>query len=230
MAIKVLIIDDDPDVASMLRDSLVQEDYAVEVVHGVKEALRRAYAFQPDLVLLDFVMPGVGGWNLLGRLRELSDVPVIILSSIDDEDEKVRAFDLGADDYVTKPFGMPELKARIQAVLRRASLPPSKGSYLLRFDDDQLVLDPSSRKVTVRGESVDLTPTEYRLFLYLAYNSGRVLTHTQILEGVWGVGYENSLPSVKVYISRLRDKLEADPRNPRYVMTQRGSGYYLARD
>ena len=230
MAIKILIIDDDLEMASSLQRALMQEDYAVDVVSGMGEGLRRAYAYQPDLILLDLVAPGLDGWDLLGRIRELSDVPVIILSIVDDEDDKVRAFDLGADDYVTKPFGMQELKARIQAVLRRASLPPSKGSYLLRFDDDQLVLDPSSRKVTVRGETVNLTPTEYRLFLYLAYNSGRVLTHNQILEGVWGAGYENSLPSVKVYISRLRDKLESNPREPRYVLTQRGSGYYLARD
>jgi two-component system KDP operon response regulator KdpE len=230
MAVKILIVDKDPEMASILQRSLVREDYVVEVVQGRKEALRRAYAFQPDLVLLDLAMPGADGWDLLGRIRELSDVPVIILSAVDDEDDKVRAFDLGADDYVTKPFGMQELKARIHAVLRRASLPPSKGSYLLRFDDDQLVLDPSSRKVTLRGESVDLTPTEYKLFLYLAYNSGRVLTHGQILEGVWGVDYETSLPSVKVYISRLRDKLEPNPREPRYILTQRGSGYYLSRD
>jgi DNA-binding response OmpR family regulator len=169
----------------------------------------------------------VNGWDLLRRMRELSDVPVIILSAIDNEDDKVRGFDLGADDYVTKPFGMQELNARIQAVLRRASMPPSRESHLLRFDGDQLIIDPTSHRLTVRGHDVALSPTEYRLLLYLAYNAGRVLNHRQILDNVWGPGYEASQTAIKVYIRRLRNKIEPDPRHPRYILTQRGAGYYL---
>jgi two-component system KDP operon response regulator KdpE len=224
---KILIVDDDPELTQLLHRSLSRDGHEVQVVHDARDGLRQAYAFQPGLVLLDILMPGVNGWDLLRRVRELSDVPVIILSAVDNEDDKVRGFDLGADDYVTKPFGMQELKARIQAVLRRASMPPSKESHLLRFDSDQLVIDPTSHRLAVRGQDVTLSPTEYRLLLYLAYNAGQVLNHRQILDNVWGPGYEASNTAIKVYIRRLRSKIEPDPRQPRYILTQRGAGYYL---
>jgi two-component system KDP operon response regulator KdpE len=227
-ATKILVVDDDPELTRLLKRSLSRDGHEVQVVHEGRHGLRYAYTFQPGLVLLDILMPGMNGWDMLRRMRELSDVPVIVLSAIDNEDDKVRAFDLGADDYVTKPFGMQELKARIQAVLRRASMPPSQESHLLQFDGDQLVIDPSSHRLSVRGANVDLSPTEYRLLLYLAYNAGRVLNHNQILDNVWGPGYEASRGAVKVYIRRLRNKLEADACQPRYIITQRGAGYYLA--
>jgi DNA-binding response OmpR family regulator len=226
-ATKILVIDDDPKLTQQLHRSLSGDGHEVQVVRDARDGLRHAYAFQPGLVLLDILMPGVNGWDLLRRMRELSDVPVIILSAIDNEDDKVRGFDLGADDYVTKPFGMQELNARIQAVLRRASMPPSRESHLLRFDGDQLIIDPTSHRLTVRGHDVALSPTEYRLLLYLAYNAGRVLNHRQILDNVWGPGYEASQTAIKVYIRRLRNKIEPDPRHPRYILTQRGAGYYL---
>ena len=224
---KILVIDDDPKLTQQLHRSLSGDGHEVQVVRDARDGLRHAYAFQPGLVLLDILMPGVNGWDLLRRMRELSDVPVIILSAIDNEDDKVRGFDLGADDYVTKPFGMQELNARIQAVLRRASMPPSRESHLLRFDGDQLIIDPTSHRLTVRGNDVALSPTEYRLLLYLAYNAGRVLNHRQILDNVWGPGYEASQTAIKVYIRRLRNKIEPDARRPRYILTQRGAGYYL---
>lgn len=227
-ATKILVIDDDPKLTQQLLHSLTRDGHEVQVVHEGRDGLRYAYAYQPGLVLLDILMPGMNGWDLLRRMRELSDVPVIILSAVDNEDDKVRAFDLGADDYVTKPCGMQELMARIQAVLRRASMPPSKESHLLRFDGDQLIIDPTSHRLEVRGEDVDLSPTEYRLLLYLAYNAGRVLNHHQILDNVWGPGYEASRAAVKVYIRRLRNKIEVDTRHPRFILTQRGAGYYLA--
>jgi DNA-binding response OmpR family regulator len=226
-ATKILVIDDDPKLTQQLHRSLSGDGHEVQVVRDARDGLRHAYAFQPGLVLLDILMPGVNGWDLLRRMRELSDVPVIILSAIDNEDDKVRGFDLGADDYVTKPFGMQELNARIQAVLRRASMPPSRESHLLRFDGDQLIIDPTSHRLTVRGNDVALSPTEYRLLLYLAYNAGRVLNHRQILDNVWGPGYEASQTAIKVYIRRLRNKIEPDARRPRYILTQRGAGYYL---
>jgi DNA-binding response OmpR family regulator len=226
-ATKILVIDDDPKLTQQLHRSLSGDGHEVQVVRDARDGLRHAYAFQPGLVLLDILMPGVNGWDLLRRMRELSDVPVIILSAIDNEDDKVRGFDLGADDYVTKPFGMQELNARIQAVLRRASMPPSRESHLLRFDGDQLIIDPTSHRLTVRGQDVALSPTEYRLLLYLAYNAGRVLNHRQILDNVWGPGYEASQTAIKVYIRRLRNKIEPDPRHPHYILTQRGAGYYL---
>jgi DNA-binding response OmpR family regulator len=226
---KVLVVDDDRDFISILQVGLSKDSYEVEAAHDAWDGLRRAYAFQPDVILLDILMPGMDGWDMLRRIRELSDVPVIMVSAIGGEDAKVHGFDLGADDYVTKPFGMPELNARIQAVLRRAALPPSNGQHVLRLDGDQLVIDPGAHRVVARGKIVDLTPTEYKLLLYLAYNAGRVLTQGQILDGVWGPGYEQSLNSVKVYIRRLRSKVEEDPNKPRYIMTQRGSGYFLVK-
>ena len=226
-ATKILVIDDDPKLTQQLDRSLSGDGHEVQVVRDARDGLRHAYAFQPGLVLLDILVPGVNGWDLLRRMRELSDVPVIILSAIDNEDDKVRGFDLGADDYVTKPFGMQELNARIQAVLRRAAMPPSRESHLLRFDGDQLIIDPTSHRLTVRGYDVALSPTEYRLLLYLAYNAGRVLSHRQILDNVWGPGYEASQTAIKVYIRRLRNKIETDARHPRYILTQRGAGYYL---
>jgi DNA-binding response OmpR family regulator len=227
-ATKILVIDDDLELTNLLKRSLSGDGHDVQVVHEGRHGLRYAYAYQPGLVLLDLLMPGMNGWDMLRRIRELSDVPVVILSAVDNEDDKVRAFDLGADDYVTKPFGMQELKARIQAVLRRASMPPSKESHLLQFDGDQLIIDPSAHRLSVRGADVDLSPTEYRLLLYLAYNAGRVLNQNQILDNVWGPGYEASRGAVKVYIRRLRNKIEENPRQPRYIVTQRGAGYYLA--
>jgi two-component system KDP operon response regulator KdpE len=226
-ATRILVIDDDPKLTQQLQRSLSGDGHEVQVVRDARDGLRSAYSFQPGLVLLDILMPGVNGWDLLRRMRELSDVPVIILSAIDNEDDKVRGFDLGADDYVTKPFGMQELNARIQAVLRRASMPPSRESHLLRFDGDQLIIDPTSHRLSVRGQDVALSPTEYRLLLYLAYNAGRVLNHRQILDNVWGPGYEASRTAIKVYVRRLRNKIEPDPRHPRYIHTQRGAGYYL---
>ncbi len=226
-ATRILVIDEDPKLTQQLQRSLSGDGHEVQIVRDARDGLRSAYAFQPGLVLLDILMPGVNGWDLLRRIRELSDVPVIILSAIDNEDDKVRGFDLGADDYVTKPFGMQELNARIQAVLRRASMPPSRESHLLRFDGDQLIIDPTSHRLAVRGQDVALSPTEYRLLLYLAYNAGRVLNHRQILDNVWGPGYEASRTAIKVYVRRLRNKIEPDPRHPRYILTQRGAGYYL---
>jgi two-component system KDP operon response regulator KdpE len=129
---------------------------------------------------------------------------------------------------MTKPYGVEELKARVRAALRRASAKPSEKSHLLRFDDDQLVIDPPAHTVTVRGEPVDLTPTEYKLLLYLAYNAGQVLTFEQILDNVWGAGYEDSVTNIKYYVSSLRQKIEADPRQPCYILTTRGVGYCLA--
>jgi two-component system KDP operon response regulator KdpE len=228
MAIKILVIDDSHDTTWLLKRTLTEEDYDVEIALNGLEGLRHAYNFRPDLVLLDVMMPDMDGWTTLRRLREFSDVPVIMLTAIGGEQSLVQGLDSGADDYVTKPFGMEELKARIRAVLRRKGLDDGRQSPLLQFDNGQLLIDPASQRVTVRGEVVSLTPTEYRLLLCLAYNAGRVLTSDQILENVWGPGYEDSAANVKLYIWYLRRKLEADPRQPDYIQTIRGTGYYLA--
>jgi two-component system KDP operon response regulator KdpE len=229
MAVRILIVDDEVELARFLETVLKSEGYEVQSTFDARDGLRKAYAFQPNLILLDIMMPGMDGWDMLSRLREFTDVPVVMLTAIEGEDGVVRGLDIGADDYITKPFRVQELKARIRAALRRATLPPSSEDFPLRFDGGQLVIDPASHQVTVRGEVVNLTPTEYRLLLYLAYNAGRVLSYDQILDNVWGPGYEDSLSNVKVFVRNLRRKVEVDPSDPRYILTQRGVGYYLAK-
>ena len=228
MPIKILVVDDSKDTTWLLKRTLTEENYEVEIALNGLEGLKHAYNFRPDLVLLDVMMPDMDGWTTLRRLREFSEVPVIMLTALGGETSLVQGLDSGADDYVTKPYGMEELKARIRAVLRRRGISPSDQGPALQFDGGQLIIDPTSQKVTVNGEMVDLTPTEYRLLLCLAYNAGRVLTSDQILENVWGPGYEDSSANVKLYVWYLRRKVEVDPRNPRYILTKRGTGYYLA--
>jgi two-component system response regulator VicR len=176
------------------------------------------------------MMPIIDGWVMLSRLRQFSDVPVIMLTAIGDIDHKVHGFDIGADDYITKPFEVKELKARIGAVLRRARLSPSEADSYLSFDEGRLIIDPSAHLVFSHGKEVSLTPIEHNLLLLLALNAGRVLTYEQILKDVWGPGYEDSLTNVKVYVRRLRKKIEADPSQPRYIQTRWGVGYCLAKD
>jgi len=228
MAIKILIVDDSQDTTWLLKRVLTEEGYAVQLAHDGREGLRQAFDYRPDLVLLDVMMPDMDGWTMLSRLREFSDVPVIMLTAVGGEQSMVQGLDSGADDYVTKPYGMEELKARVRAVLRRRGVSEVGRSKLLQFDAGNLCIDPASQKVTVRGDVVNLTPTEYKLLLCLAYNAGRIVTPQQILDNVWGPGYEDSVANVKLYIWYLRRKIEADPRNPQYVQTMRGTGYYLS--
>jgi len=229
MPTRILIVDDEPEMARLLDTALMSEGYEVESALDAREGLQKAFSFQPDLILLDVMMPGMDGWETLGRIREFSNVPVVMLTALHGEDRIVQGLDTGADDYITKPFRVQELKARIRATLRRASLPPDGEDQPLHFDGGQFVIDPSSHQTTVRGSVVDLTPTEYRLLLYLASNAGRVLTYSQILDNVWGPGYEDSLTNVKVFIRQLRRKIEADPGNPHYILTHRGVGYLFAK-
>jgi DNA-binding response OmpR family regulator len=226
---KILIVDDELEMTQFLASVLAGDGYQLETSNDARDGLRKAYTFQPDLVLLDVMMPGMNGWEMLSRFREFSDVPVLMLTAIQNMDSIVQGLDLGADDYITKPFRLQELKARIRAALRRASLPPNLESGSLQFDGGKLVIDPQAHQVWVRGESVNLTPTEYKLLFYLAQNAGRVLTYDQLLDQVWRSGYESSLTNVKVFIRQLRTKIEPEPSRPRYVLTQRGVGYYLAK-
>jgi two-component system KDP operon response regulator KdpE len=224
--IRILVIDDAPEMTWFLQKALAQEGYQVAIANEPREGLRQAHHFRPDLVLLDVMMPEMDGWAVLHRLREFSEVPVIMLTAISGTDNKIHGLDLGADDYITKPFEVQELKARIRAMLRRATM-PSQSSPTLSFDGGRLVIDPASYKVTVQGAPIDLTPVELKLLIYLAFNAGRVLTYEQILANVWGYGYEDSQTNLKVYISRLRNKIEPDPGDPSYILTQWGIGYYM---
>jgi two-component system, OmpR family, KDP operon response regulator KdpE len=228
MTTKLLLIDDMQEANLLLQRVLSQDGYEVRTASNGAEGLRLASDFRPDLILLDIIMPGMDGWTVLRRLREFSDVPVIMLTALAGCEERREGLNGGADDYVTKPFSLAEIKARVRAVLRRAGTQPAQQARPLLFDGGRLVVDPSAQQALLDGRPVDLTPTEWRLLYLLASNAGRVLTSEQILAKVWGSGYEECETNVKLYIWYLRRKLEAVPRRPRYIRTRRGGGYYMA--
>lgn len=229
MATKVLIVDDEPEQTGFLARILTREGYEVAVAHNGREGLRRAYDLRPDLILLDVVMPGMDGWEMLAHLREFSSVPVIMLTAMGGIEDRVYGLDTGADDYVIKPFETQELKARMRALLRRAAPASDETGSLLSLDGGRLVIDPASHQVTSQGKQVHLTPIEHKLLLYLARNAGCVMSYEEILGSVWGPGYEDSLTNVKVYVRRLRRKIEVEPAEPRYILTRWGVGYYVAK-
>jgi two-component system KDP operon response regulator KdpE len=224
---KVLVVDDEPDVASLVKMGIAYQrpDYAITESHSGADALDRAAREPWDLVILDLTMPGVDGFTVLGALRGGgSDVPIIVLTARDAEQDRVRGLELGADDYVTKPFSQKELVARIDAVMRRyrAGAEASRANELVRGD---LRIDFGQRKVSVRGQHVALTPTEYNLLFQLTSNPGRVMTHHELLKKVWGDEYREEVHYLKVYVGRLRTKLEPDPAKPELILTVRGVGY-----
>lgn len=225
----ILIIDDDKTLLRLLQEALTKAGFQVILASNGIDGLQELYARQPDLVLLDVMMPRMDGWETLTRLRQLSRVPVIMLTAKDAEADKVRGFGLGVDDYVTKPFSFAELTARAAAVLRRAraTAPVSKNK---RFSSGDLVLDVDAHRVTKSGKLIELTPTEFRLLETLAEHAGRVLTHEQLLEQVWGYDAGEDTGYIKRYIWYLRQKLEDDPTNPQHILTERGFGYSFAAD
>jgi len=224
---RILVVDDEPDVASLVRMGIAYQrpDYEIVESHSGTDALERAGREPWDLVILDLTMPEVDGFTVLGALRGGgSDVPIIVLTARDAEQDRVRGLELGADDYVTKPFSQKELVARIDAVLRRyhAKTDVTRASALVRGD---LRIDFMQRRVTVRGQPVALTPTEYNLLFQLATNPGLVMTHHELLKKVWGDEYREEVHYLKVYVGRLRAKLESDPAKPELIRTVRGVGY-----
>lgn len=225
----IVVIDDDTVLLGLLRQSLERAGYVVETAANGLAGLQSAYNVHPDLVVLDVMMPRMDGWEVCARLREVSKVPIIMLTAKDAESDKLRGFHLGIDDYVTKPFSFAELTARIAAVLNRAREPQPAGRPRI-YQVGDLVIDLESLRVTKKGIAVSLTPTEFRLLAVLAENAGRVLTHEQLLEHVWGYDAVGDTGYVKRYIWYLRQKLEDDPNNPRYVLTERGFGYSFRRE
>jgi len=224
---KVLIVDDEPDVAAVVAMGITYQRpaYAVTECHSGAEALTRIASDRPDLVILDLAMPPPDGFAVLRILRaQDNDVPVIVLTAKGSEQDRVRGLELGADDYVTKPFSHKELVARMDAVLRRtrAAADPSKANLLSARD---LQIDFAQRRVFIAGREVALTPTEYNLLFHLATNAGRVMTHEQLLAKVWGDEYRDEVHYLKVYVGRLRTKLEHDPAHPEHILTARGVGY-----
>ncbi len=227
-AVRVQVIDDDPNLDRLLAESLESAGYEVLVASNGLEGIKQLYETRPDLVILDVMMPRMDGWETLKRIREMSDVPVIMLTARDAEADRLRGFELGADDYVTKPFSLAELNARVRAVLARATRGGADNT-LPPLVLGELVIDFASRRVLKRGEVLQLTPTEYRLLAALAESAGRTLSHEQLLEKVWGAEYVEEAGYVKRYIWYLRQKVEDDPSLPAYVETVRGFGYRLTR-
>jgi len=228
---KILIVDDDSATLRLFEQVLADKGYEVLKAGSGREALRLLYAHKPDLVLLDVVMPGMDGWETCRRIRDLSDVPVIMLTAQQkSEEDIVHGLDVGADDYLIKPIGGRELVARARAVLRRAKLPAAlEARKQVTYSDDYLAIDVNERRVVVNGERVKLTPIEFRLLALLVENAGRILTHHQLLEKVWGWEYVDDLDYVRIYISHLRQKIEPGPAQPRYIITDPGVGYYFTK-
>jgi len=226
---KILIIDDEPDVTRAVRIAItVQEKHwSVTEIHNGADGLRELALGDPDVVLLDLSMPEMHGFDVLKEIRVFSSVPVIVLTVQDGELEKVRGLELGADDYVTKPFGNLELLARIRSVLRRAdgNVGPAAPPYTV----DDLLVDFGRRRVMVRNDDVQLTKTEFRLLEILAKNAGQVVPNDVLLEKIWGRYMIDESNHLKVFVYRIRQKIEPDPSNPRYLHNQRGVGYWLAR-
>jgi two-component system KDP operon response regulator KdpE len=220
----VLVVDDEPQIRKFLRLGLEGHGYAVLEARSADSALRLAVAEQPDLVVLDLGLPDRDGFEVLRELREWSQVPVLILSVRSREGEKVRAFELGADDYVVKPFGMAELLARINAALRRRS---ERRSPEPVFRVGGLEVDLALRIVRVDEVDVKLSPKQYRLLQILVSNAGKVITHRQLLSDVWGAAHAEDIQYLRVFIRKLRSRLEADPARPRYLITELGVGYRL---
>lgn len=221
---KLLIIEDDADLVKALELYFSRAGYEVVTAANGLEGLQVLYKERPDIVILDIAMPKLDGWEVCRRIRELSQVPVVILTARVQEDERVKGLKLGADDYVVKPFSLKELEARLEAVLRRArAARPMKEGVI--FANNELVIDSDRLIVTREGRHVELTPTELRLLLFLAENEGRVLTHKQILEKIWGAEYVDDVDYVKLFVYRLRRKIESDAENPRYILSERGIGY-----
>ncbi len=220
---RILVVDDEKQIRKLLKVALTGYGYEVEEASCASEGLNKAITYKPDLIILDLGLPDKDGLEVLRIIREWSRVPVIILSVKEQENDKISALDAGADDYVTKPFSMGELLARIRAAMRHAAAPG--GEPVLLFDD--LVVDLTIRRVTVEDAEVKLTPTEYELLKNLAVNAGKVLTHRQLLRAVWGISNEYDTHYLRVYIGQLRRKIEADPSRPRHIITEPGVGYRL---
>jgi two-component system KDP operon response regulator KdpE len=223
---KILVVDDEPRVVRLVSEVLKAVGYQVVAAASGKAAMEMFALEQPDLVLLDILLPrGPDGYEVCQQIREFSNVPVIMLTAKARESEMLRGFDVGADDYLTKPFSAKELVARVRAVLRRSER--SEETASARLCCDALEVDFARRKVRVRGEVVHLTRTEYALLRELALNTNRVVMHGDLLTAVWGPEYRNDVDYLRVYVRHLRRKLEVDPAHPRYILTSQGVGYML---
>ena len=223
---RILVVDDEPRMIGFIRMNLELEEHLVIEAHNGLEALDAIRTQLPDLILLDVMMPELDGFETLRMLREFSDIPVIMLTAKGEENDKVTGLELGADDYITKPFGPRELSSRIKAIFRRLEKPTTDEAILQI--DDRLSIDFNRREVIVSEERVKLRPTEYRLLYHLIRNAGWTVPHDQLLQKVWGYEYRDEAHYVRLYVNYLREKIEEDPANPQYIITERGVGYRFA--
>lgn len=222
---QILVVDDEPRMIGFIRMNLELEGHHVIEAHSGLEALDAIRTKLPDIVLLDVMMPDLDGFETLRMLREFSSIPVIMLTAKGEENDKVYGLELGADDYVTKPFGPRELSSRIKAVLRRFETPSSSPDQAVLKIDDHLQVDFNRREVIVDDEHIKLRPTEYRLLYHLIENAGWTVPHDQLLAKVWGYEYRDEAHYVRLYVNYLREKIEEDPSSPKYILTERGVGY-----
>ncbi|MEL6402793.1 MAG: response regulator transcription factor [Chloroflexota bacterium] len=220
---KILVIDDEEATVHLIGMLLEKRGFETIKANRAEEGLRKAYRHQPDLVLLDIMMPDMDGWEICKRLREMSDVPIVFLTARSDVKDVVHGLEMGADDYITKPYDNDELVARVRAHLRRSPRPNM--SEELVFDDGEFRINFMNREVWVGNELKHLTPKEFNLLAVLVRNAGRVVTRTELVTQAWGEEYGDAIDSLKLYIHYLRQKLEANPQQPEYIITSRGVGY-----
>jgi DNA-binding response OmpR family regulator len=221
---RILVVDDEQHMIDLIRMNLELEGFQVlEASNGI-DALDQVRKHIPDLIILDIMMPQLDGFEVLKMLREFSSVPVIMLTAKGEEEDKVRGLELGADDYVTKPFGARELVSRVKAVLRRTESLTEPSESIIKVDD-RLSVDFNKREVIVEGKHIKLRPTEYRLLYHLMQNAGWTVPHEQLLAKVWGYEYREETHYVRLYVNYLREKIEEDPAHPKYILTERGIGY-----
>jgi two-component system KDP operon response regulator KdpE len=220
----ILVVDDEERMARFIRLNLEHDGFQVIEAYRGMDAIQSVRDHMPDLVLLDVMMPDIDGFEVLRLVREVTNVPVIMLTAKGEEDDRVKGLEYGADDYVTKPFSPRELVSRVRAVLRRTESSGAVSKDLIVVDE-RLRMDFGRREVWVDGEKVQLRPTEYRLLYHLVQNAGWVITYEQILSKVWGYEYRDEPHYVRLYVNYLRQKLEVDPSNPKYILTERGVGY-----
>ena len=222
---KILIVDDDSQIRRVLRVILTREKYECAEASSGEEALRKLHEFQPDLILLDLNLPGIGGLDTCRAIRAMSNAPIILLTVRDDETDKIEALDAGGDDYVTKPFAKDELLARIRAALRRS---PAGSTSSQKFAVGDLEIDFEMRRVRKGGKIVRLTPKEYELLRYLVMRKGKPVSHRELLQDVWGADYGEQRALLRVFITSLRSKIESDPGTPKYILTDPWLGYRFA--
>jgi two-component system, OmpR family, KDP operon response regulator KdpE len=221
--VRILVIDDEQQIRRMLAVALSAHGYALAEASSGQEGINQASIFHPDLIVLDLGLPDLDGMEVIGRLREWTQVPIIILSVREHDKDKIAALDAGADDYVTKPFSMGELMARIRVALRHMARTEDEPVLTFR----EMTVDLGRRIVLVRGQEVKFTPTEYEILKYLALHAGRVITHNQLLRAVWGPNYQGATHYLRIYVRQLRLKVEPDPTQPQYILTEPGVGYRL---